>query len=98
MKVKYMKISYLPPIQGIRVDFETLQYNATSLMKQAEEGPTFLKHAGRVTQVVMTEELFDELWPDPRRAFRTSEMPVRMERLLLEAVDKLLAESDRDDT
>jgi len=93
-----MKISNLPPIQGKRFDFETLQYNAISLMKQAEEGPTFLRHAGRVTHVVMTEELFDELWPDPRRAFRTIEMPLRMERLLLEAVDKLLAESDRDDT
>lgn len=79
-----MKLLDLPPIQGKRFDIEMLQYNTISLMKQADEGPTFLRHAGRVTHVVMTEKLFDELWPDPRRAWSICEMPLR-EKLPLSA-------------
>ncbi len=34
-----MKLPDLPPFQGKRFDIETLQYNAISLMKQADEAP-----------------------------------------------------------
>jgi len=91
-----MKLPDLPPIQGKRFDIETLQYKAISLMKQADEGPTFLRHAGRVTHVVMTEELFDALWPNPRRVWSIYEMPLRKERLLFEALNRSLAESEDD--
>lgn len=87
----------LPPIQGKRFDFETLQFNVVSLMKQANDGPTFLRHAGRVTHVVMTEEIFDALWPDHRRAWSTSEIPLREEKLLFQALDATLAECEKDD-
>jgi hypothetical protein len=90
---KNVKLRDLPPIQGKRFDIETLQYNATSLMHQADKGPTFLRHAGQVTHVVITEELFDALWPDPRRAWSICEMPLREKRLLLEAVNRSLADS-----
>lgn len=85
-----------PPIQRRRFDIETLQYNAVSLMKQADAGPTFLRHGGRVSYVVMTEELFDKLWPDPRRAWGVDEMPYRMEQLLLEALSNSFAENGED--
>ena len=98
MEGKHMKLPNLPPIQGKRFDFESLQYNAIGLMKQANEGPTFLRHAGRVTHVVMTEDLFDALWPDPRRAWSVYEMPLRMEQLLFEAADRSLAEREEDDS
>lgn len=91
-----MKFRDLPPIQGKRFDIETLQYDAISLMHQADEGPTFLRHAGRVTHVVMTEELFNALWPDPQRAWSICEMPLRQERLLSAALNRSLADS-RDD-
>lgn len=92
-----MKRPNLPPIQGRRFDIETLQYNAVSLMKQANNGPTFLRHEGRVSYVVMTEELFDELWPDPRRAWSIDEMPHRMVQLLLEGVNNMLTETGDDE-
>lgn len=91
-----MNLRDLPQIQGKRFDIETLQYNATSLMHQADEGPTFLRHVGRVTHVVMTEELFDALWPDPRRAWSICEMPLREKRLLFAALNKSLAGSGDD--
>ena len=87
-----MKPTGLPPIQGKRFDIETLQYNAVSLMKQADSGPTFLRHGGRVSYVVLAEELFDRLWPDSRRAWSVDEMPYRLEQLLLEALSSSLAE------
>lgn len=92
-----MNLRDLPQIQGKRFDTETLQYNATSLMHQADEGPMFLRHAGRVTHVVMTKELFDALWPDPRRAWSICEMPLREKRLLLEALNSSRAEIGDDD-
>lgn len=92
-----MTLPDLPSIQGKRFEFETLQYNAISLMKQADKGPTFLRHAGRVTHVVMTEELFDKLWPDPRRAWSVDEMPHRMDQYLLGAVERASAESEKSD-
>ncbi|UWQ29065.1 hypothetical protein [Leisingera sp. M523] len=93
-----MQHSNFPPIQDKRFDIETLQYNAVSLMKQADNGPTFLRHGGRVSYVVLAEELFDQLWPDPRRAWSIYEMPLRMEQLFFEAVDKSLAENEKDDS
>ena len=92
-----MKLPILYPVQGKRFDFEELQYNAISLMKQADEGPTFLRHAGRITHVVMTEELFDKLWPDPRRVWSTDEMPYRLEQPLSHALGKLLNEAEEDE-
>ncbi|SMR83596.1 hypothetical protein SAMN04488030_0076 [Aliiroseovarius halocynthiae] len=66
-------------------------------MKQADKGPTFLRHAGRVTHVVMTEELFDKLWPDSRRAWSVDEMPHRMKQFFLEALERAPAESEKSD-
>lgn len=93
-----MQISKLPSIQGKRFDIETLQHNAISLAKQADDGPTFLRHAGRVAYVVMTEELFDALWPDPRRAWSTQEMPFRMGQQLTDALEKSLAANDENES
>jgi hypothetical protein len=45
----------------------------------------------------MTEELFDKLWPDPRRAWSIYEMPDRIEKLFLEAVEQSLAEIEKED-
>ena len=89
-----MKRPNLPPIQGKRFDVEALQYNVVGLMKQADKGPTFLRHSGRITHVVITEELFDTLWPDPRRAYCIHEMPLRLEKLLFAALDKSLSENE----
>lgn len=92
-----MKLPDLPSIQGKRFDIEQLQYNCLSLIQQADKGPTFLRHGGRVTHVVMTEELFDKVWPDPRRAWSVYEMPYRMEKLYFEALESALAESEKGD-
>ena len=91
-----MKDRNLPPIQGTRFDIETLQYNAISLMEQADEGPTFMRHGGRVSYVVMTEKLFDELWPNPRRSWGINEMPLRMDQLFEEGLNKVLNRSGDD--
>ena len=91
-----MKLRDLPQTQGKRFDIETLQNSAISLMQQADKGPTFLRHAGRATHVVMTEELFDTLWPDPRRAWSICEMPLREKRFLLDALNNSLADSGGD--
>ncbi|WP_422048146.1 hypothetical protein [Shimia sp.] len=65
-------------------------------MQQADKGPTFLRDAGQVTHVVMTEDLFEALWPDPQRAWSICEMPLRQERRLSAALNRSLADS-RDD-
>jgi len=92
-----MKLPNLPPLQARRFDIETLQYDALSLAKQADKGPTFLRHGGRVSYVVVTEELFDQLWPDPQRAWAVDEMPYRIDRLYCEALEAWLAKTERDD-
>lgn len=91
-----MKPSDLPPIQGRRFDIETVQDNALSLARQADKGPTWLRHGGRVAYVVMTEEVFDDLWPDTRRAWAVDEMPDRMAELLLEALEKTISDDTKD--
>ena len=88
-----MKRPNLPPLQGKRFDIETLQYHAVSLAEQADKGPTFLRYNGRVAYVMMTEEVFDKFWPDPRRAWSIAEMPLRIEKLFFDAIE--LALSDR---
>lgn len=82
----------LPPIQGKRFDIETLQYHALGLARQADKGPTFLRHHGRIAYVVMSEAVFDEVWPDPHRAWGVNEMPQRHEQMLLDALEEVLAE------
>ncbi len=72
-----MKRTDLPQIQGKRFDIEALHGDIADLMKQANEGPTFLRRNGRVSYVVMSEELFEELWPDPRRVWGVEETPIR---------------------
>ncbi len=77
-----MDRSKLPHLQGRRFDVETLQYDALNLARQADKGPTFLRHHGRIAYVVMTQDLFDELWPDQRRAWSVDEMPPHILQLL----------------
>ena len=87
-----------PAIQGIRFDIETLQYNALKLAQQADKGPTFLRQNGVISYVVMTEEIFDEIWPDGRRAWSVDEMPERVALLFQEAVDAWRAGRPDDET
>ncbi|WP_321364900.1 hypothetical protein [uncultured Celeribacter sp.] len=91
-----MDRSKLPPLQGRRFDVETLQYNALKLARQADKGPTFLRHHGRVAYVVMTEEIFDQLWPDPRRAWSIDEMPPRILQLLEQSLQEVLSSTGED--
>lgn len=80
----------LPPIQSRRFDIETLQYDVLSLVRQTENGPTWLRHDGKISYVVMTEELFSKIWPDSRRMWRTDEMPDRMLDLLESGLQETL--------
>lgn len=82
----------LPPIQSRRFDIETLQYDVLSLARQAENGPTWLRHDGKISYVVMTEELFSEIWPDSRRVWGTEEMPDKMLDLLESGLQEMLDE------
>jgi len=81
----------LPQLQGRRFDVETLPHNTLKLVRQADNGPTYLRQSGRVAYVVMTEELFDELWPDSQRVWSLDEMPDRVDRLLQKGIQELLA-------
>lgn len=87
-----MKRPQLPPIQGRRFDIETLQYNAFSLAQQATRVTIWLRHGGRIACVVLTEELFDTLWPDPQRAWNVDEMPHRYDELLLKGLEAALSD------
>ncbi|MFC3061037.1 hypothetical protein [Paenirhodobacter populi] len=86
----------LPRIQGRAFDIETLQHEALSLAKQARKGPTWIRQGGRIAYVVMTEEVFDEVWPDKQRALSLHDMPLRYEQMLLQGLEenaaRLLAE------
>lgn len=88
-----MKPPILPPIQGKRFDIEVLPHQVLSLAKSASKGPTYLRRGGRISWVVMTETVFNEVWPDPRRAWSTDEMPFWVERLLLEALQTAAADT-----
>ncbi|GHF01561.1 hypothetical protein GCM10016455_23160 [Aliiroseovarius zhejiangensis] len=88
-----MKPPILPPIQGKRFDIEVLPLQVLSLAKSASKGPTYLRSGGRISWVVMTETVFNEVWPDPRRAWSTDEMPFWAERLLLKALQTAAADT-----
>ncbi|SDG16683.1 hypothetical protein SAMN04488117_11339 [Celeribacter baekdonensis] len=81
----------LPKMQGPRLDLESLQFDAMKVSQQADAGPTYLRHNGRVAYVVMTEELFDALWPDTQRVWSLDEMPLRIDRLLQEGLEAALS-------
>lgn len=91
-----MDRSKLPPLQGRRFDVETLQYDALKLARQADKGPTFLRHNGRIAYVVMTEDIFDQLWPDPRRAWSIDEMPLHILQLLEQSLQDALSATGED--
>lgn len=86
-----MKTSKLPPIQGKRFDLERLQFDAVGLVSQANIGPTYIRQSGRVSHVVMTEELFDRLWPDPQRVWSIDEMPLRIDQLLEQGLKEAMS-------
>lgn len=88
-----MKHPNIPPIQGRRFDIETLQDKAFSLTRQADKGPTWLRHGGRIAYVVLTEEMFDQVWPDPRRAWSVEEMPDRHWDMIQAALSQVTSES-----
>jgi len=96
MKGKSMDRSKLPHLQGRRFDIETLQYDALRLARQADKGPTFLRHHGRIAYVVMTEDIFDQLWPDPRRAWSVDEMPLHILQLLEQSLQDGLSSRPED--
>jgi hypothetical protein len=87
-----MKRPELPPIQGRRFDVEMLQDKAFSLTEHASKGPTWLRHGGRISFVVLTEELFELVWPDHRRAWSVDDMPIRHEQMLLEELEASLTQ------
>ncbi|WP_460272832.1 hypothetical protein [Celeribacter sp. ULVN23_4] len=91
-----MDRSKLLPLQGRRFDVETLQYDALKLAQQADKGPTFLRHHGRIAYVVMTEDIFDQLWPDPRRAWSVDEMPLHILQLLEQSLQDALSSTGED--
>lgn len=78
----------LPAIQGRRFDVETLQHNAASLARHADQGPTYLRLHGQIAYVVLTVEIFDQVWPDQRRAWAVSEIAASDLAMLLEASGK----------
>lgn len=78
-----MNSPMLPAIQGRRFDVETLQHNAAGLARQADQGPTYLRLHGQIAYVVLTVEIFDQVWPDQRRAWAVSEMPAATLEMLL---------------
>ncbi|CUH47503.1 hypothetical protein [Ruegeria atlantica] len=91
-----MKRSKLPPIQARRFDVEMLQDTAFSLTEHASKGPTWLRHKGRISFVVLTEELFEQIWPDHRRAWSVDDMPIRHEQMLLEALEASLSQDNKE--
>src|SRR3546814_9845737 len=70
-----MSLSKLPSIQPKRFDREELGAVAIALTNSAVKGPTYLRVDGKIAFVVLAVEVFDQVWPDSRRAYATAEMP-----------------------
>lgn len=83
-------------IQGRRFDVEMLQDMAFSLTEHASGRTTWLRHGGRISFVVLTEELFDQIWPDYRRAWSVNDMQIHHEKMLLEALEASLSQDNEE--
>src|SRR3546814_13282026 len=69
-----MSLSKLPYIQPKRFDREELGAVAIALTNSAVKGPTYLRVDGKIDFVVLAVEVFDQVWPDRRRAYATADM------------------------
>ena len=87
-----MKPKSIASIQARRFDLETLHNEALSLAKQTENGPTYIRHAGKIVYVMLTERMFDNVWPDPRRSWTVEEMPDEEREMLMEALEGVINE------
>ncbi|WP_299196797.1 hypothetical protein [uncultured Tateyamaria sp.] len=66
------------------------------MAKQADNGPTYLRHGGKIAYVLLTERVFDEVWPDQRRAWAIDELPEHHLQMLMQAHDVAI-EDDPDE-
>ena len=87
-----MRPKHIPLIQARRFDLETLHNEALSLAKQADNGPRYVRHGGKIAYVMLTERMFDEVWPDPRRAWTGEEMLDEEREMLTEALEGVIDE------
>src|SRR3546814_11590571 len=83
-----MSLSKLPSIQPKRFDREELGAVAIALTNSAVKGPTYLRVDGKIAFVVLAVEVFDQVWPDSRRAYATAEMPEYLWNKLLEGFER----------
>lgn len=77
-----------PSIQPKRFDREELGAEAIALTNSAVKGPTYLRVDGKIAFVVLAIEVFDQVWPDSRRAYATAEMPEYLWNELLEDFER----------
>ncbi|MEM9578758.1 MAG: hypothetical protein AAF999_17315 [Pseudomonadota bacterium] len=87
-----MRRKSIPLVQARRFDLETLHNEALSLAKQPDNGPTYVRHCGKVAYVMLTERIFDQAWPDSRRAWTVEEMPDEERQMLMEALEGVIDE------
>lgn len=80
--------SELPSIQPKRFDREELGAVAIAMTNSAAKGPTYLRVEGTIAFVVLAVEAFDQIWPDGRRAYATTEMPAYVWNELLEGFER----------
>src|SRR3546814_19095428 len=69
-----MSLSKLPSIQPKRFDRAELGAVAIALTNSAVKEPTSLRVDGKIAFVGLAVEVFDQVWPDSRRASATAEM------------------------
>ena len=87
-----MKPKNIPPIQARRFDLQTIHNEVLSLAKQADNGPTYVRHGGKIAYVMLTERMSNDVWPDPRRAWTVDEMPEDEREILMRALEGVIDE------
>lgn len=85
-----MPINNLPNIQNQRFDLEELGDGSKHVIQHAEQGPTYIRKDGQVAYVVLTEEVFNQIWPIEQKAFGVTELPKRLGELLDRGLDEAL--------
>lgn len=46
----------------------------------------YVRHGGKIAYVMLTERVFDKVWPDLRRAWTVEEMPDDEREMLMQAL------------
>jgi hypothetical protein len=87
-----MKLNDLPIILSRRFDVEELGQPMEQLTQHADQGPVYICKDGRVSYVVLTEEIFEQIWPDTQRAFSVIELPKRLGDLLDRGLENTLTD------